>query len=285
MDISSKNINSKKMTVCTSSAFLYRFPDKKSDMVDEALYGTTLEIKDEINGFYLVITDYGYKGWTAKENVCDILDEPNATVDISFCDLLPAPDYHLAPVMTLPLGSRVIAGVPHEVPQRAMIVLPDKKMYFTHLSHLVFDSELCGASCKSCKTPCGFKVKTASPVTRDRICASAERYLGVPYRWGGKTHAGIDCSGLAFMAYRLCGINIWRDSDPDSSRNMRRIPLCEAKKGDLLYFKKHVAVYLGDDRFIHASAKRGAVVCGNISENENMFKDFITATTYDGIDN
>lgn len=271
------------MMICAPSAFLYRFPDKKSNLVDEALYGTTVEISDEINGFYLVTADYGYKGWTAKENVCDILDEPNATVDIPFCDLLFTPDYRLAPVMTLPLGSRVIAGVPHEVPQRAMIVLPDKKMYFTHLSHLVFDSELCGSSCRSCKTPCGFKVKTASPVTRDSICEHAKRYMGAPYRWGGKTPAGIDCSGLAFMAYRLCGIDIWRDSDPDRSLNMRRIPLSDAQKGDLLYFKGHVAVYLGNDRFIHASSKQGKVVCGNIFDHEDMFKDFITATTYDGI--
>ncbi len=268
------------MMFCTPSAFLYRFPDKKSNVVDEALYGTTAEIKDEINGFYLVETDYGYGGWTECKNICPQLHSPNATVDMPFCDLLYTPDYRLAPVMTLPMGARVDAGVPHEIPQRAMIVLPDKKMYFTHIDALMFDSELCGESCKSCKSPCGFKVKSTSLLSRQKLCNMALAYKGVQYRWGGKTHAGIDCSGLAFMTYAMCGIKIWRDSDPDKSENMRRVTLEEAKEGDLLYFKKHVAVYLGGDRFIHASAKEGKVVCGNISDHGAMFKDFITATTY-----
>lgn len=271
------------MTVCTPSAFLYRYPDRKSNCVDEALYGTDVEIKDEIGDFYRVFTDYGYTGWIEKSNICERLDKTNSTVDSLFCDLLYTPDYRLAPVMTLPLGARALAGVPHEVPQRAMIVLPDKKMYYTHINDLVFDSELCGASCKSCKTPCGFKVKkTSSPLTREKICENALRYLGVSYRWGGRTPAGIDCSGLAFMAYALCGVTLWRDSDPDRSECMKRITLSEAKKGDLLYFDHHVAVYLGDGNFVHASAREGRVVCGNTADHKAMFEHFITAATYKG---
>ncbi|MBR4279122.1 MAG: C40 family peptidase, partial [Clostridia bacterium] len=93
------------------------------------------------------------------------------------------------------------------------------------------------------------------------------------------TPYGVDCSGLCFNAYRFNGINIWRDADFERSESLRKIDLAEAKKGDLLFFKGHVAMYLGDGEIIHASASAGRVVIENYDDKEGLKEIFICVGT------
>jgi beta-lactamase class A len=101
------------------------------------------------------------------------------------------------------------------------------------------------------------------PVSRDedvlrrRLVEAALSYSGTHYRWGGKSPQGIDCSGLCSMAYMLCGILIFRDADIREGFPIRQIPLEQMKPGDLIFFPGHVAMYIGDDRYCHSTAKVG----------------------------
>lgn len=88
---------------------------------------------------------------------------------------------------------------------------------------------------------------------REHLAASAMEYLGTQYRWGGKSSQGIDCSGLVFMSYLDQGILIYRDADIREGYPVKAIPKEKLKKGDLLFFPGHVAMYLGEDRYIHAT--------------------------------
>ena len=82
---------------------------------------------------------------------------------------------------------------------------------------------------------------------------------------------GIDCSGLAFMSYLLCGILIYRDARIMPGFPVREIPMGNpAEKGDLLFFPGHVAVSLGEGRFVHATAYPG---CGCVTVNSLNEKD------------
>lgn len=96
---------------------------------------------------------------------------------------------------------------------------------------------------------------------RSSILRYAESYLGTQYRWGGKSHAGIDCSGLAFMAYYMCGILIYRDAAIADGYPVHEIPSSQMKPADLLYFPGHVALYLGDGKFIHATGNLKTFGC------------------------
>ena len=103
---------------------------------------------------------------------------------------------------------------------------------------------------------------------RQRLCGAALSYLGAQYRWGGKTPLGIDCSGLVSMAYLLNGVIIYRDAAIKPRFALHEISFEAAKPGDLLFFPGHVAMYLGEGRFVHSTGHTGTegVILSSLAE-------------------
>lgn len=88
---------------------------------------------------------------------------------------------------------------------------------------------------------------------RESVVQTALSFMGTQYRWGGKGSMGIDCSGLAFISWMEAGVLIYRDAVLMEDFPMVPIGRERLKKGDLIFFPGHVALYLGGGRYIHAT--------------------------------
>ena len=126
------------------------------------------------------------------------------------------------------------------------------------------------------------------PADRDMgaiAARTAERFVGIPYRWGGNNVVdGLDCSGFARAVYNLCGVNIPRTS-LEQFRVGQSVDKNELKDGDLVFFGaaedkiNHVGIYVGDGKFVHAP-RRGDDIKISALEESYFARKFIGARRY-----
>lgn len=117
---------------------------------------------------------------------------------------------------------------------------------------------------------------------RNALAEQAKKYLGTEYRWGGKSGRGIDCSSLVSSAYMQCGVLIYRDAKLVEGWPMHKIPLEQAKRGDALYFPGHIALYLGEGRYIHSTgaARSGGVVLNSLDPADPLYREDLVKSLY-----
>jgi len=149
----------------------------------------------------------------------------------------PGPSIKHPPVEALPLGARLA------------IVRIEERMAVTRSGFYVPAAHL---------TPIG--------VNEPDFVAVAERFLGVPYLWGGKTVLGLDCSGLVQVALTACGMACPRDSDMQEGVLGIAIDPSELQRGDLIFWKGHVAIVRDRGTLLHANAFHMAVAVEPVAE-------------------
>ena len=117
---------------------------------------------------------------------------------------------------------------------------------------------------------------------RAAVCEQAKKYMGTEYRWGGKSGRGIDCSGLVSSAYMQCGVLIYRDARIVEGWPMHQIPFADKKRGDALYFPGHIALYLGEGRYIHSTgaSASGGVVINSLDPNDPLYREDLVKSLY-----
>ncbi|NNA16542.1 C40 family peptidase [Pseudomonas lundensis] len=122
------------------------------------------------------------------------------------------------------------------------------------------------------------KMATASLVAANKqsstVLSRAVNVLGTPYRWGGSSPSkGFDCSGLVKYAFNdVAAVNLPRSSSAMASGHGQKVDRKDLKPGDLLFFNiksrkvNHVAIYLGNDRFIHAPRRGKSVTIDTLKK-------------------
>ena len=256
------------------SVYMHVRADSASEVCDELPYGTPLmplappvPAKNGGGCYVRCETDYGYSGYVHEKYMISDSDEASDPiyrfrVTAPFCDLLADSVYRYRPILTVPRGSVLLSRKEHLGTDRFFPVTAQNRTYFVPTAALrpfCVRDNLCECS-------------EDAEALRKQICDDALFYLGTPYRWGGRTPAGIDCSGLCFTAYALNGIRIWRDAFADT-RYVHEIGAEQLLPGDLIYFNGHVALYIGDGEYVHSSASAGGVTVNSLTRGSIIYRE------------
>lgn len=255
-------------------ANLHAKPDEASELVDEVLYGMTVEIMEDIDENWAHIqTAYRYEGYCQKAKL--IVDktktdtwrqEGNHFINQSFADVLQQPRIQSAKMITLVKGSIICSITNDELDYEWVTVqlVSGETGYVRRqwLQEKIPENSL------------------SEQQIRENVVQTALSYLAAPYRWGGKSPLGIDCSGLCSMAYMLNGVLIYRDAKIVEGFPIKQIAFEFLQKGDLLYFPDHIALYIGDDLYVHSSLGGNEVNINSLNELHPLYrKDLATTIT------
>jgi cell wall-associated NlpC family hydrolase len=233
---------------------MYSAPDPDKDVVSQALLGQVVGVLETRDGFARIETPDHYTGWVASRGLFEYLDAkapryadrgPVAEVTSLMANLYRDADVTTArPKAQAPLGTRLEVVKPAEDPQKRWVTvrLPSGETAFVQSG----DVRLAEAGAPR------------SPGSDADLVATARRFSGVPYLWGGMSVQGIDCSGLTSRVYAVNGIELRRDADMQfDDPRARPVERADLRPGDLVFFgpKKitHVGIYAGDGRFINAT--------------------------------
>jgi len=227
--------------VIEPQAPLRREPRPDAPLETEALKGERVTIYDA-NGegwAWGQLAADGYVGWLPDNALAPAGAAPTHKVTALRTLMFPGPSIKLPPLEAPPLGARLAIA---RIEDRMAVTQSGAYVPATHLA------------------PVG-EYETD-------FVAVAERFLGTPYLWGGKTALGLDCSGLVQVALTACGVSCPRDSDMQEAALGTAVSTDPStlKRGDLIFWKGHVAIVLDPSNLLHANAYHMAVAIEPITD-------------------
>ncbi len=220
--------------VCVPKAGVHGAPDETARIDTETIFGETVTVYDECDGWsWGQLAGDGYVGYVRSDQLREPADAPTHRVCVPATLVYSAADLKSQPAMPIYMNSLVaVTAIEGDYGK-----LPDGR--YIMLRHLTCLSQV-----------------ASDPV------AIMRQFVHVPYLWGGKTHAGLDCSGLVQTAWQACGLACPRDSDMMEAFLGAPLPstsLGGLRCGDLIFWDGHVAVMIDGENLIHANGHHMAV--------------------------
>jgi len=240
---------------------MYSSPDESKDVVSQATLGQVVGVLDVDGAFARVRTPDAYEGWLPRTALVEYEDSQapryaraGRVVEVTslMANVYRDADVTSArPRLLAPLAARLEVTGDGPSPRWLALRLPAGDAGFVQRGDV---RELDPAAPRRRGTPL-------------EVVATARRFLGVPYLWGGMTAHGIDCSGLVSRAYHANGVDLPRDADMQFEEpGARKVARPALQPGDLLFFGNderhitHVGLYLGGGRFINATTHETPMV-------------------------
>lgn len=221
---------------------LRREPSNKLGFETEALYGELARVYDEAEGW----------AWVQLER-----------------------DRYVGYLPSVALTGEIVPTT-HRVKALGTFIYPAPDIKTPPLLHVPLNAELCVAEWdeRFCRLERGGYVITRHLTERDRFERDfvdvAERLIGSPYLWGGRTRIGIDCSGLVQVSLEASGVAAPRDTDMQAAELGTAIPVPDdlegLKRGDLVFWPGHVGIMSDGIMLVHANAHHMAVAVETLPE-------------------
>ncbi|GLS46500.1 NlpC/P60 family protein [Methylobacterium brachythecii] len=226
--------------VVAPSAPLRKRPDSEAGYETEAVMGEAVTLYEARDGFAFVQLGLdGYVGYLPEAALGPIGAEPTDRVTALRTFLYPAPNMKRPNLGHLSLGATFASEAREGDYLR---IRPGAYIVADHAGDL-----------------------------GDRqpdFCATAERLVGTPYLWGGRTSLGLDCSGLVQLSLLMAGMACPRDTDMQEAAlgEPLRLGLDGLQRGDVVFWKGHVGLMLDAERLIHANGHHMTVAVEPLRE-------------------
>ncbi|WP_309084284.1 C40 family peptidase [Chelativorans sp.] len=210
-------------------ADVHSAPSPMAGIDTQFLYGESVRVFERREGWAWVQGERdGYVGYVPEEALGEDTHSPTHVVSAARSFTYPKSELKTPPIMAHSMGARVA-------------VVEEVENHGTVYALLGSGGSMIAKHLRPLGKPCSDFVSIA------------ERFLHTPYLWGGTSGFGIDCSGLVQLSMFMAGRNVPRDTDMQATIGVPVEPEAGLQRGDLVFWRGHVAIMTDADHIIHAN--------------------------------